>query len=162
MRAAEDFARRNAQRFALQATGFMQPIDRLIAEQDISRLITQFGLLNDSADWAAVTAMFTDDARFIRPAGGDPVVGRDAIRASFESRPPRKSCHLITNIVVDVITTDEASARSTLVLYAAPAGASEAKSPALIGGFRDRLVHTSDGWKFAERTGFLDLKVSLA
>lgn len=140
----------------------MTPIDRLIAEQDIIRLITQYGLLNDSADWASLAAMFTDDARFIRPAGGDPVVGRNAIRASFESRPPRKSCHLVTNIIVDVITADEASARSTLVLYAAPAGASEAGSPALIGGFRDRLVRTPDGWKFADRAGFLDLKVSFA
>jgi hypothetical protein len=140
----------------------MTPLDRLIAEQHIARLITQFGLLNDSGDWAGVAAMFTQDARFVRPAGGDPVIGRDAIRASFESRPPRKSCHLITNIVVDVLTADEASSRSTLLLYAAPAGATEATSPALIGGFRDRLVHTADGWIFAERTGFLDLKVSFA
>jgi len=140
----------------------MQPLDRLIAEQDIARLVTQFGLLNDAGDWAGVAAMFTQDARFVRPAGGDPVIGRDAIRASFESRPPRKSCHLITNIVVDVLSADEASARSTLVLYAAPAGAAEAASPALIGGFRDRLVRSSDGWKFAERIGFLDLKVSFA
>lgn len=140
----------------------MQPLDRLVAEQDIARLITQFGLLNDSGDWAGVAAMFIEDARFGRPAGGDPVLGRDAIRASFESRPPRKSCHLITNIVVDVLTADEATARSTLVLYAAPAGATEAGSPALIGGFRDRLVRKPDGWKFAERTGFLDLKVSFA
>jgi ketosteroid isomerase-like protein len=140
----------------------MTPIDRLIAEQDIARLITRFGLLNDSGDWAGVAAMFTTDAKFIRPAGGDPVVGRDAIRASFESRPPRKSCHLIANIVVDVISADEAQARSTLLLYAAPAGASEAGSPALIGGFKDRLVRTAAGWQFAERAGFLDLKVSFA
>jgi ketosteroid isomerase-like protein len=140
----------------------MTPLDRLIAEQDIARLITQFGLLNDSGDWVGVAAMFTADARFVRPAGGDPVIGRDAIRASFESRPPRKSCHLITNIVVDVLATNEASARSTLVLYAAPAGATEAGSPALIGGFRDQIVRTSDGWQFAERIGFLDLKVSFA
>jgi hypothetical protein len=140
----------------------MTPLDRLIAEQDIARLITQFGLLNDSGDWAGVADMFTANARFVRPAGGDPVIGRDAIRASFESRPPRKSCHLITNIVVDVLATNEASARSTLVLFAAPAGATEAGSPALIGGFRDRLVRTSDGWQFEERNGFLDFKVSFA
>lgn len=140
----------------------MTPIDRLIAEQDIAGLITRFGLLNDSGDWAGVAAMFTDDAKFIRPAGGDPVVGREAIHASFASRPPRKSCHLIANIVVDVISADEARARSTLLLYAAPAGAAEAGSPALIGGFNDRLVRTADGWKFAERAGFLDLKVSFA
>lgn len=140
----------------------MTPIDRLIAEQEIARLITRFGLLNDSADWAGVSAMFTKDAKFIRPAGGDPVVGREAIHASFASRPPRKSCHLITNIVVDVASSGEATARSTLVLFAAPAGASEAGSPALVGGFNDRLVRTEDGWKFAERSGFLDLKVSFA
>ena len=140
----------------------MTPIDRLLAEQDIARLITRFGLLNDSGDWAGVAAMFTDDAKFIRPAGGDPVVGRETIHASFANRPPRKSCHLITNIVVDVVSADEATARSTLLLYAAPAGASEAGSPALIGGFNDRLVRTAEGWKFAERAGFLDLKVSFA
>ncbi len=65
----------------------MTPIDRLIAEQDIARLIIRFGLLNDSGDWAGVSAMFTDDAKFIRPAGGDPVMGREAIHASFASRP---------------------------------------------------------------------------
>ena len=140
----------------------MTPIDRLLAEQDIARLITRFGLLNDSGDWAGVAAMFCEDATFIRPAGGDPVVGREAIHASFASRPPRKSCHLITNIVVDVISADEAHARSTLVLYAAPAGAMDAGSPALIGGFNDRLVRAGDGWKFAQRAGFLDLKVSFA
>jgi ketosteroid isomerase-like protein len=140
----------------------MTPIDRLIAEQDIARLITRFGLLNDSGDWAGVSAMFTDDAKFIRPAGGDPVMGREAIHASFASRPPRKSCHLITNIVVDVISENEAVARSTLTLLAAPVGATEAVSPALVGGFKDRLVRTADGWKFAERAGFLDFKVSFA
>lgn len=140
----------------------MTPIDRLIAEQDIARLVTRFGLLNDAGDWAGVAAMFTDDATFIRPAGGDPVVGREAIHASFASRPPRKSCHLVTNIVVDVISETEARARSTLLLYAAPAGASEAGSPALIGGFNDRLVRSGSEWKFAERAGFLDLKVSFA
>lgn len=140
----------------------MTPIDRLVAEQEIARLITRFGLLNDEADWPAVAAMFTADARFVRPAGGDPLVGRDAIRAAFESRPPRKSCHVIANVLVDVLSPAEATARCTLILYAAPAGVAEAASPALVGGFRDRLVREADGWKFAERVGFLDLKVNLA
>ena len=139
----------------------MTPLDRMLAEHEISRLTTQFALLNDSGDWEAVAATFTEDARFVRPAGGDPVIGRKAIHESFASRPARKSCHLITNIVVDVASADEASSRCTLLLYAAPAGESNAASPALIGGFRDWLVRTSDGWRFAERIGFLDLKVNL-
>jgi hypothetical protein len=88
-------------------------------------------------------------------------VGRAAILASFASRPPRKSCHLITNIVVDLLSETEARSRCTLLLYAAPAGESNAASPALIGGFRDTLVRTADGWRFSERVGFLDLKVTL-
>jgi len=139
----------------------MTPLDRMLAEHDISRLTTRFALLNDAGDWDAVAAMFTEDAQFIRPAGGDPVVGRAAIHASFASRPARKSCHLITNIVVDVISADEATSRCTLLLYAAPAGETTAASPALIGGFRDKLARTPDGWRFAERAGFLDLKVTL-
>ena len=64
----------------------MTPLDRMLAEHEISRLTTQFALLNDSGDWEAVAATFTQDARFVRPAGGDPVVGRAAILASFASR----------------------------------------------------------------------------
>ena len=30
-----------------------------------------------------------------------------------------------------------------------------------VGGFRDWLVRTADGWRFSERVGFLDLKVTL-
>lgn len=138
----------------------MIPLDRLLAEHEIARLITRFALLNDAGDWAAVAEMFTADGRFVRPAGGDPVLGREAIRASFESRPPRKSCHLITNIVVDVTSPESADARCTLLLYTAPAGEAAAVGPALIGGFRDKLIKTGDGWRFAERVGFLDLKVS--
>lgn len=140
----------------------MTPIDRLVAEQEIARLITRFALLNDAGDWDAVAATFVEDGRFVRPAGGDPVVGRAAIHASFASRPPRVSRHLITNIIVDVNSPDEATSRCAMLLYTAPAGETVATSPALIGGFRDRLVREADGWCFAERVGFLDLRINLA
>ncbi|MBM3609844.1 MAG: nuclear transport factor 2 family protein, partial [Alphaproteobacteria bacterium] len=125
----------------------MTPQDRMLAEHEIARLITRFALLNDAGDWAAVADTFTLDGRFIRPAGGDPVVGREAIMASFASRPPRKSCHMITNIVADLVSDTEATARCTMLLYTAPAGESVAATPALIGGFRDKLVRTAQGWR---------------
>ncbi len=137
----------------------MTPLDRLLAEHEIARLITRFALLNDTGDWEAVAATFTADGRFVRPAGGEPVVGRDAILSSFASRPPRKSCHLISNILVDLASMDEATARCSMLLYTAPAGEAAASSPALTGGFRDRLARTANGWRFVERVGFLDLKV---
>lgn len=139
----------------------MSPLDRMLAEHEIGRLITQFALLNDAGDWAGLAQTFTPDGRFVRPAGGDAIIGRESIRASLEARPPRKSCHLITNALVDVSSPDEAIARCSLLLFAAPAGAGDAASPALIGGFRDKLVRMQEGWRFAERVGFLDLKVAL-
>lgn len=139
----------------------MAPLDRLVAEAEITRLITRYAMLNDDGDFAGVAAMFVEDARFTRPSGGDPVVGAEAIRASYEGRPPRLSRHLITNIVVDLVSEYEATARSTMVLYTAPSGDTPAvaNTPALLGGFRDRLVRTADGWRFAERIGYLDLKI---
>lgn len=139
----------------------MTPLDRLLAEHEIAGVITRYAVANDDGDYDALAALFTDDARFTRPSGGDPIVGRAEIRASYEGRPPRISRHLITNIVVDIVSASEATARSTIVLYTAPVGAlpAIANKPALLGGFRDRLIKTGDGWRFAEREGFLDLKL---
>lgn len=139
----------------------MTPLARMLAEREITRLVTRYAMLNDDGDYAAVAEMFTDDARFVRPSGGDPIVGRAAIRASYEGRPPRLSRHLITNIVIDFTSDEEAACRSTMVLYTAPAGTMPGvtATPALLGGFRDRLVLTADGWRFAERIGHLDLKI---
>jgi uncharacterized protein (TIGR02246 family) len=139
----------------------MTPLDRLFAEHQIADLVTRYAVLNDDGDFEGMAALFADDARFIRPSGGDPIVGRDAILASYQGRPPRISRHLITNIVVDLASESEAACRSTIVLYTAEPGAlpADANKPALLGGFRDRLVKTADGWRFAEREGFLDLKI---
>ena len=137
----------------------MTPLDRLFAEQEIAALVTRYAMLNDDGDHAGVAALFTEDGSFVRPSGGAPIVGPAAIRASYEGRPPRISRHLITNIVVDLESADAATARSTMILYTAAPGAlpAVANKPALLGGFRDRLVKTADGWRFAAREGYLDL-----
>jgi uncharacterized protein (TIGR02246 family) len=139
----------------------MTPLDRLFAEHEIASLVTRYAMLNDDGDYEGVAALFAEDGSFTRPSGGDPIVGRGAILASYQGRPPRISRHLITNIVVDVASESEATARSTIVLYTAAPGAlpADANKPALLGGFRDRLVKTAEGWRFASREGFLDLKL---
>ena len=139
----------------------MTPLDRLLAEHEIAGLITRYAVFNDDGDFDAVATLFAENGQFIRPSGGDPVVGRAAILASYQGRPPRVSRHLIANIVVEVTSETEATARSTMVLYTAPVGAlpAEANTPALLGGFRDTLVNTADGWRFASREGYLDLKI---
>ena len=43
----------------------------------------------DPEDWPAVAALYTEDAVFRRPSGGEPIAGREAILASFLTRPAR-------------------------------------------------------------------------
>ncbi len=138
--------------------------DRRAIEADCERLIKQYVNLSDAHDWAAVAGLYTEDARFARPSQPDVFVeGREAILASFLARPPRAQRHVVANILVDVEDKAHARAFSVIVLYQgdpAPDGelsALSATSP-LVGWFRDKLVHTAEGWRFAERVGGLDFR----
>ena len=134
--------------------------ERRAIEADCERLIKRYVNLNDAQDWPAVAALYTEDAVFRRPSGGDAIVGREAILASLLARPPRVQRHVIANVVVDVEDEDHARAFSVIVLYQGdplPEGlpAMSASSP-LVGTFADQLVRTRAGWRFAERLGALD------
>lgn len=137
--------------------------ERRAIEADCGRLINLYANLNDAQDWEAVAALYTEDAVMRRPSGGDPIVGRDAILAAFHARPPRVQRHVVANTVVDVMDRDRASAFSAIILYQGEPTddgtlpALGAGSP-LVGWYRDRLVRTESGWRFAERTGGLDFR----
>lgn len=138
--------------------------ERRAIEWDVSRLIKLYVNLNDAQDWAAVAALYTDDARFARPSKpGEFVEGREAIHASFLARPARAQRHVIANTVVDVVDADTARAFSVIVLYMGDAAddgglpEQDPKSP-LIGTFTDLVVRTDAGWRFAERVGGLDFR----
>ncbi|OYW45851.1 MAG: hypothetical protein B7Z08_01240 [Sphingomonadales bacterium 32-68-7] len=138
--------------------------ERRAIEADCERLIKDYVNLNDAQDWFAVAALYTEDARMGRPSQpGTFVEGRKAILDAFLARPPRAQRHVISNVVVDVDDADHARAFSVIVLYQGdPAEPGElptmsANSP-LIGWYRDRLVRTEHGWRFAERAGGLDFK----
>ena len=135
---------------------------RRAIEWDCTKLINRYTLLNDAADWDAVAALYTEDGQMARPSAPDkPIVGREAILATFKSRPARAARHVVSNIVVDVVSETEATAMSVIVLYqgsASESGGLPARdtSGPLIGTYTDRLRKTAQGWQFAERRGGLD------
>jgi len=137
--------------------------ERRAIEADCERLIKRYVNLNDAHDWEGCAALYTEDGRMGRPSGGPPVEGRAAILAAFKARPRRAQRHTISNIEVDVEEADRARAFSVIVLYQgdpAPEGelpVLNVNSP-LIGWYRDRLVRTAAGWRFAERVGGLDFR----
>ena len=136
---------------------------RRAIEADCIRLINLYANCNDAGDWDAVAALYTEDGQMRRPSGGDPVAGRAAILAGFKARPPRTQRHVVANTVVEVLGPDEATAFSAIILYQGDVTsdgslpAMSANSP-LVGWYRDRLVRTGEGWRFAERVGGLDFR----
>lgn len=136
--------------------------ERRAIEAEVTRLVHRYVWANDAQDWATCASLYTEDAVFRRPSGGDPVVGRVAILASFTARPPRAQRHVMANTLVDVVNRSEAQVKSVIVLYMGDATeeglpVQDARSP-LIGTFEDRVVRTADGWRFAERKGGLDFR----
>lgn len=129
----------------------MDMINRIVAERACETLIIDYAALNDAGDWDAVTALYTDDGRMSRPtAPNDFVEGREAILTAFKNRPVRTTRHICANIRVTVESDDVATASSHILLFT---GSDQLP---LIGSYRDYLVRTEQGWRFAERRGSLD------
>ncbi|MBJ7484477.1 nuclear transport factor 2 family protein [Brevundimonas sp.] len=129
-------------------------IDSLAAEAACTRLIFQFAAANDARRWEDAAALFVEDGLFARPTAPDqPVVGRTAILAAFQARPPRLTRHVVSNVIVTTESETEAHAHSLIQLYLEDENG-QAKPP-LIGEFHDRLVLVMAGWRFRERRGAL-------
>lgn len=118
-------------------------------EHECARLVALYANLNDAGEWEALAALYADHGRMARPSAPDDwIEGRDAILAAFKARPARRSRHLCTNVVIDVVGDGEARGESAMALF------QPAESPKM-GSFHDVFVKTPTGWKFAERRGTL-------
>ncbi|OYY70404.1 MAG: hypothetical protein B7Y47_09705 [Sphingomonas sp. 28-63-12] len=123
---------------------------RRAIEWDCARLIHLYAQLNDAARWSEVAALYAPDGSMTRPTAPDaPVIGREAILAAFQARPPRTTRHVCANVVIDVESPSRAQGNSAMLLF------TSAAAPPLVGGFEDRFVLTDAGWRFAERRGTL-------
>jgi ketosteroid isomerase-like protein len=123
--------------------------------QACTRQINRYAQLNDAGAVAELSQMFTDDAVFARPSSpNDPIHGRAAIRASFESRPPRRTLHVVFNVKVVVESATRAQATSDVILISADTATPAA--PVLTrfdGTFSDVLHRVGNEWLFASRRG---------
>lgn len=128
----------------------------VLDEYDILRLQLRYAALNDAGQWEETAALFTEDARFVRPSAPDrPILGRAAILAAFLARPagPNRR-HLVANPVVRMTGPDSAEARCiSIVITEAPAGS----GTVTVGGFDDLLERQNGTWRFASRQGFTEI-----
>jgi SnoaL-like domain len=118
-------------------------------EADCAKLIARYANANDLARWDEVVALYVEDGVMVRPTAPDaPLQGRSAILAAFQGRPPRRTRHVCSNVVITVDGPDSASGVSAMILF-------QPDAAPLAGSFHDRFVRTAEGWRFAERRGSL-------
>jgi uncharacterized protein (TIGR02246 family) len=73
----------------------------LAEDRDAIRdLFARYCLYTDSGRADEFAALFTEDGTF--ETGGDPLVGRDALRAFVANMPDLGMHHMLTNLVIDV------------------------------------------------------------
>ena len=136
---------------------------RLEIERECERLILRAARLSDHAQVEELVALFTVDAELVRPSGaGAKIVGREAILASLRAVPKATKTHVISNVVVDVLSLTSAHVASVAVRYSGPVadspGSLVAGQKISIGHFEDDIVLTEEGWAFQRRQGSLTLE----
>lgn len=126
------------------------------------RLVADSAAHNDARDWAALAALYADEAVLTRP-NGEQVVGREAIAASYAAGPPnRRTRHVVSNFRFDSDRDSTARGHSSVVVYAWDATSEPdprfgypLDSRVVIGDFADEFVRTAAGWRINARRATL-------
>lgn len=134
----------------------MQDIDVLAIERDCARLVAQYCQLIDHGRAGRVCDLFTEDAVWASPE--TTLSGREEIARSFQRREQnagRRSRHVCSTMLLDVLGPDEATGVTYLTLYRDDGpvgrGVSRIGGPAVVGEYRDRFVRTDAGWRIQRR-----------
>lgn len=141
-------------------------LDRCLIHRAVEDLIIRTGKTIDSKDFASLDQCFHADARLYRPTTPDPLVGPQAIMASYEQNPAQRlNRHLVSNLSVSIDSASQARSHCYVTLYSSDEGDQvEAVFGAplhrcLVGEFDDTCVKTDAGWRIVERRASFTLKM---
>ncbi len=129
-------------------------------ERDCTRLVLRFAQAVDSAHYEELAELFAPEGVFYRPAEPECPMGVEAVIDSYRQRLASITCaHLVTNVLIGVKSATKAFGSTRILFFGAPRAAESEVGKGrkatfqLVGGFQDRFVRTSRGWRFAERRG---------
>ena len=133
------------------------------ARFEITELISRYGNCLDSGDFDGMEALFMPDAVFtIVPDDGiPPLVGSRRIRETVQERwalvhRGAQRRHVMSNIVVESVENDTATARTVLVVYEVANEPGSAIQVHGMGVYEDKLLLVEGAWRFSERRLTLD------
>jgi hypothetical protein len=134
-------------------------------ERACERIVYAYSRALDLGDMSAAADFFAENGSFARPMAPLVVIqGREAIRAALLTRPKTLlTKHLATNVMIDVVSRDEARGLSylTMVSTTPPAGSDApyvSAGPVYFGELVDRFVREHGEWKILERRGSIQMK----
>ena len=138
----------------------MTPISRLLIEHECGKLPLLFAKCADTGDHAALADLFTQDCVYARPFQPDyPFHGRERVQAMFRDRPPLLVRHVVSNVLVEVVSETRATGTSYLAMLSchAPVEPPQEAGGLFVGGFTDDYVLDDGKWRFARRLGMIAL-----
>ena len=149
---------------AIVITDTLSSAERSEIERSCERMVYAYARALDLGDMSGAADFFAEQGSFARPMTPDQVIqGRENIRAALLTRPKSLlTKHLATNVMIEVVSRDEARGLSYLTMISTTPGESAAPfisaGPIYFGEFRDRFVRVAGEWKFLERRGSIQMK----
>ncbi len=147
----------------------LSAVERMEIERACERLTYAYVRALDLGDMNAAADCFAAAGSMARPMNPAQVIqGQEAVRASLLTRPKTLlTKHLATNVMIDVESRDAARGLSYLTMIATtpPEGAAPpfiCSGPVFFGEMQDRFVRENGVWKFLERRGSIQMKLSAA
>ncbi len=138
----------------------MKDKKRLRIEAECGKLPLLFAKYADNGDHAALADLFTENCTFARPFQPDyPFHGRERVQAIFRDRPPILVRHIVTNVLVEVISETEARGTNYLAMLSSHASTEPPQEAGglYVGGFEDHYVLSEGRWRFMSRYGMVAL-----
>ena len=138
--------------------------ERIEIERACERIVHAYSRALDLGDMSAAADFFAENGSMARPMAPNQVIqGRESIRAALLTRPKTLlTKHLATNVMIDVVSRDEARGLSYLTMISTTPGDAVAPfvsaGPVYFGEFKDLFVREGGEWKFLERRGSIQMK----
>lgn len=134
-------------------------LDRMLAERACERLVLDLVHRLDLGEPYCVAELFTTDGVWQWAHDERHIVGREALRDYFGSRPPdRLSRRMMSNLLVTVTSATEASATSYFATYRVDGyagGMLPTRLPVNVGHYEDTFRCVDGEWLLARRSLFL-------
>lgn len=146
-------------------TQSLSAAERIEIERVCERIVYAYSRALDLGDMRGAADFFAENGSFARPMAPEKIIqGREAIRAALLTRPKTLlTKHLATNVMIDVVSRDEAHGLSYLTMISTtPPGDAAAPyisaGPIYFGEITDRFVREGKEWKILERRGSIQMK----